>query len=76
MGEHGEKGIYLMGTGDQRPKFEGNKDQYWGTGNIRNQIFDFRGTREKANLFQGTMEHVPPPTHTPWSASFIKGNQS
>ena len=34
-----------MGTGEQR--------QYWGTRNIRKQIFDFWGTGEQANLFQG-----------------------
>ena len=40
----GNKGQILRGTGEQR--------QYWGTGNIRKQIFDFRGTGEQANLFQ------------------------
>ena len=44
-GEQGNKGQILWGTGEQR--------QYWGTGNIRNQIFDFWGTGEQANLFQG-----------------------
>ena len=43
----GEKGIYFRGTGEQR--------QYWGTGNIRKQIFDFWGTGEQANLYQGNM---------------------
>ena len=37
-GEQGNKGQILRGTGKQR--------QYWGTGNIRKQIFDFGGTGE------------------------------
>ena len=44
-GEQGNKGQILRGTGEQR--------QYWRTGNIRKQIFNFWGTREQANLFQG-----------------------
>ena len=44
-GEQGNKGQILRGTGEKR--------QYWGTGNIRKQIFDFWGTGEQANLFQG-----------------------
>ena len=52
-GEHGNKGQILRGTGEQR--------QYWGTGNIRKQIFDFWGTGEQANLFQGNKG-----TGTPW----------
>ena len=44
-GEQGKKGQILRGTGEQK--------QYWGTGNIRKQIFDFWGTGEQANLFQG-----------------------
>ena len=43
--EQGNKGQILRGTGEQR--------QYWRTGNIRKQIFDFWGTGEQANLFQG-----------------------
>ena len=39
------KGQIMRGTGEQR--------QYWKTGNIRKQIFDFGGTGEQANLFQG-----------------------
>ena len=37
------------------------KGQYWGTGNIRKQVFDFWGAGEQANLFQGTNEQAPPP---------------
>ena len=44
-GEQGNKCQILRGTGEQR--------QHWGTGNIRKQIFDFLGTGEQANLFQG-----------------------
>ena len=44
-GEQGNKGQVLRGTGEQR--------QYCGTRNIRNQIFNFGGTGEQANLFQG-----------------------
>ena len=43
-GEQGNKGQILRGTGKQ--------GQYWGKGNIEN-IFDFWGTEEQANLFQG-----------------------
>ena len=46
-GEQENKGQILRGTGEQR--------QYWGTGNIRKQIFDFWGTGEQANLFQGNL---------------------
>ena len=46
-GEQGNNGQILRGTGEQR--------QYWGTGNIRKQIFDFWGTGEQANLFQGNL---------------------
>ena len=35
----------MRGTGEQR--------QFWGTGNIRKQIFNFGGTGEQVNLFQG-----------------------
>ena len=44
-GEQGNKAQILRGTGEQR--------QYWGTGNIRKQVFDFWGTGEQADLFQG-----------------------
>ena len=51
-GEQGNKGQIKRETGEQR--------QYWGTGDIRKQIFDFWGTGEQANLFQGNKEQVPP----------------
>ena len=51
--EQGNKAQILRGTGKQR--------QYWGTGNIRKQIFAFWGTGEQANLFQGIKG-----TGTPW----------
>ena len=52
-GEQGNKGKLLRGTGEQR--------QYWGTGMIRKQIFDFLGTGEHANLFQGNSGTGTPP---------------
>ena len=53
-GEQGNKGQIFRGTGEQR--------QYWGTGNIRKQIFDFWGTGEQANLIQGNKgTDTPPP---------------
>ena len=55
-GEQGNKGQILRGTGEQR--------QYWGTGNIRKQIFNFWGTGEQANLFQGNKGSSTPPP--PW----------
>ena len=57
-GEQGNKGKILRGTGEQR--------QYWGTGNIRKQIFYFWGTGEQANLFQGNKgTGIPPPLGGP-----------
>ena len=52
-GEQGNKGQILRGTGEQR--------QYWGTGSIRKPIFDFGGTGELANLFQGNKGTGTPP---------------
>ena len=43
--EQGNKDQNLRGTGEQR--------QYWGTGNIRKQFYDFWGTGEQGHLFQG-----------------------
>ena len=62
LGEQGNKGQILRETGEQR--------QYWGTGNIRKQIFDFWRTGEQANLFQGNMGTGTPPT-PPRRASVI-----
>ena len=62
-GEQGNKGQILRGTGEQR--------RYWGTGNIRKQIFDIWGTGEQANLFQGNTETGTPPP--PWRASKMEG---
>ena len=44
-GEQWNKGQILRGTGEQR--------QYWGTGNIRKQIFDFWGTSQFISGEQG-----------------------
>ena len=60
--EQGNKCQILRGTGEQR--------QYWRTGNRRKQIFDFRGTGEKANLFQGNKGTGTPPP--PWEGLMIK----
>ena len=51
--EQGNKGQILRGTGEQR--------QYWGTENIRKQIFYFWGIGEQANLFQGNKGTGTPP---------------
>ena len=59
FGGNRKKGIYFRGTGEQR--------QYWGTGNLRKQIFDFWGTGEQANLFQGNNG-----TGTPWEGLYIR----
>ena len=55
FGEQAKKGIYFRGTGEQGQILRGTGEQrqYWGTGNIRKPIFDFWGTGELANLFQG-----------------------
>ena len=53
LGEQGNKGQILRGTGEQR--------QYWGTENIKKQIFDFWGTGNKPIYFRGTREQIPPP---------------
>ena len=67
LGNRGKRGIYFRRTGEQRPNFEGTGEQrqYWGTGNIRKQIFDFWGTWEQASLFQGNKG-----TGTPWEGLF------
>ena len=49
--EYGNKCQILRGTGEQR--------QYWGTGNIRKQIFGEQGNNPI--YFRGTREQVPPP---------------
>ena len=54
-----ENGIYFRGTEDERPNFEGEQRQYWGTGNIRKQ--NLREQRNKPIYFRGTRKHVTPP---------------
>ena len=63
FGEQGKQGIYFRGTGEQRLILRGTGEQrqYWGTGNIRKHIFDFWGTGEQANLFQGNKGTGTPP---------------
>ena len=65
FGEQWNKGIYFRGTWDQRPNFEGNRETKTILGNRehRKQIFDFGGTGEQANLFQGNKGTGTPP---PW----------
>ena len=65
FGKQGKQGIFFRGTGEQSQILRGTGEQrqYWGTGNIRKQIFDFWGTREQANLFQGN--RYPPPLGGP-----------
>ena len=63
FGEQGNKGIYFRGTGEQRPNFEGNRGTKTILGNREHKktfFFDYKGTGEQANLFQGTREHVHP----------------
>ena len=49
----GENGIYIRGTGEQRPNLR--------TGIIRNKIFDFLGKHgSKLIYFRGSREHVSP----------------
>ena len=62
LGNRGNRALF-QGNREQRPNFEGNrgKRQYWGTGNIRKQIFDFGEQGNKPIYFRGTREQVPPP---------------
>ena len=54
----GNKGLKMRGTGEQR--------QFWETGNIGNEDFDFGEQENKAIYFRRTREQVPP---TPERAS-------
>ena len=53
FGEQGKRGIYFIGTGNQKPNFEGNKDNIGDQFTLANDIFRFVETGEQANLFQG-----------------------
>ena len=62
----------VLGNRENRA-FTGEQRQYWRTGNIRKQIFDFWGTGEQANLFQGNMgTGTPPGRASPKYAMTIK----
>ena len=63
-GEQGNIGQILRRTGEQR--------QYWGTGNIRKHIFNYWGTGEQANLFQGNKgtDTPPPPGRASLNTTF------
>ena len=51
--------------------------QYWGTGNIRKQIFEFWGTGEQANLFQGNKGTGTPLGGPPfWTVYFSPGTRA
>ena len=51
-GEQGNKSLKLKGTG-------GGK-QFWGTGNVENQDFDFGEQGKMSIYFRGTREQVTP----------------
>ena len=61
-GEQGNKSLKLKGTGEQR--------QFWGTGNIENQNFDFKEQGRMPIVFRGTREQETPPpgraSKMPW----------
>ena len=62
FGEQGKKGIYFSGADEQIFRGTGEQRQYWGTGNIRKQIFVFWRTEGKNILFQGhNGTGTPPP---------------
>ena len=63
--------MYFRGTGvkGQILREAGEQRQYWGTENIRKQIFDFWGTGEQANLFQGNKGAGTP--SPPGRASYV-----
>ena len=66
-GEKRNKSLKLKGTGEQR--------QFWGTGNIENQDFDFwEEGKMPIFFFRRTREQVPPPTpHPPlWASVFLQ----
>ena len=54
-GEQGNKSLKLKGTGEQR--------QFWGTGNIENQDFDFGEQGKMLIFFRGTREQVQKNIH-------------
>ena len=65
----GETGHLFQGNIGQISRGTGEQRQYWGTGNIKKQIFDFWGTRKQANLFQGNKGTGTPP---PWEGLNIR----
>ena len=68
FGEQGNKAIYFRRTREQKSKTEGNMEQmqFWGTGNIENQDFDFGEEGKMSIFFQGTRTgtSTPPPPHS------------
>ena len=61
--EQGNKSLKLKGTGEQR--------QFWGTGNVENQDFDFGKQGNVDFFFRGTKEQVPP-TPTGRAAKLVR----
>ena len=60
FGEQGKQGIYFRGTGEQRPNFEGNKDNIGEQGTFENKFSIFGEQGNKPIYFRGTREQVPP----------------
>ena len=58
FGEQGNKAIYFRGTRNKSLKLKGTGEQrqFWGTGNIENQDFDF-GEQGKMQIFSGEQEN-------------------
>ena len=61
FGKQWKKGYLFQGNKGQILRETWGQRQYWGTGNIRKHIFDFWGTGEQANLFQGNKGTGTPP---------------
>ena len=53
FGGQGKKGIYFMGTGEQRPNFDRNRGTKTILGNLRKQIHDIWGTSQFISGEQG-----------------------
>ena len=61
FGEQVNKAIYFRGTKEKSPKLKGTGEQrqFWGTGNIENQDFNFW---EQGKIRFFSWEQVPPPS--------------
>ena len=67
FGEQGNKTIYFRRTREQKSKTEGNMEQmqFWGTGNIENQDFDFGEQGKMSIFFSGNTYGNKYPSPTP-----------